>query len=181
MTCRGVTPSRPYLISVTRRTQNMPPKKTILFVCTGNVCRSPMAAGLFYDKLVREKVNGRVRIRSAGIWALEGQPASAYALQVMSEHDLDISAHRGRNLTPAEVDKADLILVMTRHHAEVIARELQRGTGKVYLLSEMAGPPQDIVDPYGGSLLEYRKTAAQLADLIERGYPRIMELLGDDG
>jgi len=135
---------------------------------------------LFYDKLLRERASGRIRIRSAGIWALEGQPASAYALQVMSEHDLDISAHRGRTLTAADVDKADLILVMTKHHAEVIARELQAGAGKIYLLSEMAGPAQDIVDPYGGSLLDYRKTAAQLADLIERGYPRIVELLGEN-
>jgi len=155
----------------------MPAKKTVLFVCTGNVCRSPMAAGLFYDKLCREKANDRVRVRSAGIWALEGQPASAYAQQVMNEHDLDISAHRGRNLTQTDVDEADLILVMSRQHAEVITRNFEHSKGKVYLLSEMAGQGYDIEDPYGGSLLEYRHTAAELAELIERGYAKIMELL----
>jgi len=157
----------------------MPAKKTVIFVCTGNVCRSPMAAGLFYDRLVREGAERRVRVRSAGIWALEGQPASAYALQVMNEHGLDISAHRGRNLTQQDVDDADLILVMTQRHADIIARTMQHAAGKVYLLSEMAGQPLDIEDPYGGSLLEYRRTAAELADWIERGYPRIMELLGE--
>jgi protein-tyrosine-phosphatase len=156
----------------------MAAEKTIFFVCTGNVCRSPMAVGLFYDKLVREKKNKRVRIRSAGIWALEEQPASAYARQVMSEHDLDISAHRGRNLTQPDVDEADLILVMTKRHAEIIARDLKRSAGKVYLLSEMAGPSYDVADPYGGSLPEYRQTAAELASLIERGCARIMKLLG---
>lgn len=138
-----------------------------------------MAAGFLYDKLVREKADGHVRVRSAGTWALEGQPASAYAQQVMNEHGLDISAHHGRNLTQADVDEADLILVMTRRHADIIARDLKRSAGKVYLLSEMAGSSQDIADPYGGSLLEYRRTAAELADWIERGYSRIMELLGE--
>ena len=157
---------------------NMPAKKTILFVCTGNVCRSPMAAGLLYDKLVRSKSHQRVRVRSAGTWALEGQPASAYARQVMSERDLDISGHTGRTITQQDVDEADLILVMTRLHAEIVSRRQERTDGKVHLLSEMAGDAYDIQDPYGGSLPDYRKTAAELADLIERGYDHMVGLLG---
>ena len=155
----------------------MTAKKTVVFVCTGNVCRSPMAAGLFYDKLVREKADGAVRVRSAGTWALEGQPASAYALQVMGEHGLDISSHRGRNLTQADADGADLILAMTRRHSDFIAHQLEGTDDKVYLLAEMAGEAKDIADPYGGSLHEYRCTAAELKDLVERGYPRIVQLL----
>jgi protein-tyrosine-phosphatase len=155
----------------------MPTRRTVIFVCTGNVCRSPMAAGLFYDKLIREKADGNVRVRSAGLWALEGQPASAYAAQVMSEHGLDISAHRGRNLTQSDVDEADLILVMTKRHADIIARDLCASPDKVHLLSDMTGVSQDIEDPYGGSLLDYRRTATELEDWIERGYARIMQLL----
>lgn len=157
----------------------MPAKKTVIFVCTGNVCRSPMAAGFFYDKLLRANAAGWVRVRSAGTWALEGQPASAYALQVMAERDLDISTHHGRNLTQTDVDDADLILVMTLRHKEAITQDFDRSDGKVHLLSAMAGPSYDIQDPYGGSLIEYRRTATELADLIERGYPRVMELLGE--
>ncbi len=156
----------------------MPAKKSIVFVCTGNVCRSPMAAGFFYDKLLREKADGRVRVRSAGTWALEGQPASAYALQVMNEHGLDIGQHRGRTLTQDDVDQADLILVMTKRHADIIERDMRPGPDKLFLLSEMAGQAQDIVDPYGGSLHDYRRTAAELQQWVERGYPRIVELLG---
>jgi protein-tyrosine phosphatase len=138
-----------------------------------------MAAGLFYDKLVRERSSERVGVRSAGVWALEGQPASAYARRVMNERDLDISAHRGRNFTQQDIDDADLILVMTRRHAEIISRDCKRGDGKVLLLSEMAGRPYDIQDPYGGSIAEYRQTASELAGLLERGYARIMELLDE--
>jgi len=156
----------------------MPAKKTVIFVCTGNVCRSPMAAGFFYDKLLREQAEGSLRVRSAGTWALEGQPASAYALQVMAEHDLDISGHRGRNLTQADVNEAELILVMTLRHKEAIAHDLERSDGKLHLLTAMAGPPYDIQDPYGGSIVDYRRTATELADLVERGYPKVMELLG---
>ena len=156
----------------------MAAKKRIAFVCTGNVCRSPMAAGLFFDRLVRENAQGAVRVRSAGTWALEDQPASAYALQVMAERGLDISAHRGHNLTQMMVDEMDLILVMTLRHREVVLQDFQGAGGKVHLLSGMAGRTYDIQDPYGGSIVEYRQTANELAELIEKGYPRIMELLG---
>jgi protein-tyrosine-phosphatase len=145
----------------------MSDKRTVVFVCTGNVCRSPMAAGFFYDRLFRDKAADLVRVRSAGTWALEGQPASAYALQVMAERDLDISAHRGRNLTQTDVDEADLILVMTVQQKESIAQDFEHSDGKVHLLSAMAGPPYDIQDPYGGSIVEYRRTATELADLVE--------------
>lgn len=156
----------------------MPNKKTVLFVCTGNVCRSPMAAGLFYDQATREDDHSAIRICSAGIWALVGQAATAYARQVMSERDLDIDAHHGRNLTQQQVDDADLILVMTKRHAAIIRRDHKRSEGKVFLLSEMTGAAFDIEDPYGGSLADYRQTATELAELIERGYSKIMHLLG---
>jgi protein-tyrosine-phosphatase len=156
----------------------MAAKKTVTFVCTGNVCRSPMAAGLFFDRLVREKAQRSVRVRSSGTWALEDQPASAYALQVMAERGLDIGAHRGRNLTKTAIEETDLILVMTLHHKEAILQDFPTAEGKVFLLSGMAGPAYDVQDPYGGSIVEYRSTANELADLIEKGYPRIMGLLG---
>lgn len=153
-------------------------KRTVIFVCTGNVCRSPMAAGLFFEKLMREGMGDHVRVRSAGIWALAGRPASAYAVQVMREHDLDISAHRGRDLTQADVDEADLILVMTKRHKDIILRELKSTEAKVHLLSEMTGSAYDVLDPYGGSIADYRRIARELQDLIESGYPRIMSMLG---
>jgi len=152
--------------------------KTILFVCTGNVCRSPMAAGFLREKLRKAGLEGEYRVRSAGLWALEDQPPSAYARRVMAERGIDISDHRGRDLTPEDVEEADLILTMERGQAEAISAEFPQHAHKVYLLSEMAGQQYDIRDPYGGPAYEYRQCANELEKLIEEGYSRIMELVG---
>src|SRR5260370_33749905 len=87
--------------------------KTILFVCTGNVCRSPMAEGIF-----RQAIRGRgnYRVLSAGLGALEGQPPSSYAVQAVQEVGIDISDRRGRALTPDPVQQADYIFRMTHRH-----------------------------------------------------------------
>ena len=84
--------------------------KTILFVCTGNVCRSPMAEGI-----LRQAVQGRgnYRVISAGLGAMEGQPPSAYAVQAVRELGIDISSQRSRMLTPELVQDADFIFGMT--------------------------------------------------------------------
>jgi protein-tyrosine-phosphatase len=72
--------------------------------------------------------------------------------------------------------EADLVLTMTRGHAEALAVEFPKERYKIHLLSEMTGPPYDIRDPYGGTLAQYRRTASELARLIERGWTRIAEL-----
>lgn len=152
--------------------------KTILFVCTGNICRSPMAMGLLRDKLCEAGLEGEYEVRSAGVWGLESQPPSAYALQMMAERGIDISDHRSHDLTPQDVEEADLILTMERGQAEAIRVEFPPHAHKVHLLSEMAGRHYDIRDPYGGPLHEYRQCANEIERLIEEGYPRIMQLVG---
>lgn len=155
--------------------------KTILFVCTGNVCRSPMAAGFLREKLRREGLDREYRVRSAGVWAPENQPASPYARQVMAERGIDISDHRSHDLTPKDVEEADLILTLGRGQAEAISLEFPQHAHKVHLLSELADRQYDIPDPYGGSLSEYRQCANDIERLIEESYPRIMQLVGSGG
>jgi protein-tyrosine-phosphatase len=152
--------------------------KTILFVCTGNICRSPMAMGFLREKLRKAGLEGEYRVRSAGVWGLEAQPPSAYAREIMAQRGIDISDHRSHDLTPEDVEGANLILTMERGQAEAIGLELPQHAHKVHLLSEMAGRYYDIRDPYGGPLYEYRQCAAEIERLIEEGYPRIMELVG---
>lgn len=135
-----------------------------------------MAAALLQDRLHRENLADRYQVVSAGIWAIEDAPATAAARQVMAERGLDIERHRSRNVSCADVERAALVLVMTQHHREALLAECPQARGKIYLLSEMIGQKFDIADPAGGALDDYRACVRDLADLIERGFKRIVEL-----
>ncbi len=152
--------------------------KTILIVCTGNICRSPMAMGLLQEKLRKEGLEGECRVHSAGVWGLKSQSPSTYSRQMMAERGIDISGHLSHDLTAEDVEEADLILTMERGQAEAISLESPKHAHKVYMLSEMIGRHYDIGDPYGGPLYEYRQCANEIERLVEEGYPRIMELVG---
>jgi len=150
--------------------------KTILFVCTGNICRSPMAAGLLQQRLREDPERHDWQIVSAGTWASEGRPASAYAVAEMTDREIDISAHRSRHVNERMMKEADLVLVMTRNHAEALRVTFPDQADKVYMLSEMVGKTYDIADPYGGTRLEYSYIAQELEQLIDEGYERIVSL-----
>jgi len=152
--------------------------KTILFVCMGNICRSPMAMGFLLEKLRKVGLEGEYRVHSAGVWGLDSQPPSTHSREMMAQRGISISDHRSHDLTPEDVQGADLILTMERGQAEAIRLEFPQHAHKVHLLSEMIGRHYDIRDPYGGSLDEYRQCAGEIERLIEEGYPRIMQLVG---
>lgn len=151
----------------------------ILFVCTGNLCRSPMAEVLLRHRLVQEGL-GSWRVESAGTWAQNDQPASGYAVQVMAERGLDLHTHRSKPIDRQMIQEADLVLVMTRHHAEALRSEFPDFRNKVWLLSQMDGNRIcDVNDPYGGSLIEYQYCAAELENLIQSGLTRMRALVED--
>lgn len=143
--------------------------KNILFVCTGNVCRSPMA-----EYLLRHHLRGKdaFAIRSAGLFAASGQPASPAAIEVMNEMDIDMTPHRSRMLSKELVDAADWIMVMTHAQASETRLRYPPAAGKVRLLNEFGGvyPVRDISDPIGCSPATYRvirdEINSALLDLI---------------
>jgi protein-tyrosine-phosphatase len=131
----------------------------VLFVCTGNICRSPLAAALL-ERALKDR-GLEVRVTSAGTGAWDGAPASEGAYLVGLERGLDLSSHRARLLTRELVDAADLILTMARHHRARV--DELGGEGKVYVLGDYAGRGGDEVsDPFGGDLAVYRDTAQEL-------------------
>lgn len=136
-----------------------------------------MAEGFLKRKLEKEGLSEGHRVCSAGIWAIEGQPASPYAIEVMAEWGMDISDHRAHSLGPEGVKEADLILTMESGQAESLRLEFPEHRRKIYQLSEMSGRRYDVFDPYGGPLAGYRLCAAELEELIEKGFPRIKQLI----
>lgn len=133
----------------------------ILFVCTGNTCRSPMAAYIM-DKIAVEN-DLDVLIESAGIFAEPEQKASENAVLAMRDMGIDISEHRTQPVTEELLKRADLILTMTEGQKMMIA---QYAKDKVYTLLEYSGLKGDISDPYGGDLEEYKETAQEIYDAL---------------
>jgi protein-tyrosine-phosphatase len=145
----------------------------ILFVCSGNTCRSPLAEALA-RKMAAERGLSDLVFASAGTGALDGGGASEAAILVGLERGTDLSSHRTRALTHAEVEQADLVLVMGPHHLDSV--RLQGAEDKAHLLDHFASSGQSaraINDPFGGTLDAYRETAAELEYQIGRVLERI--------
>lgn len=148
--------------------------KTILFVCTGNVCRSPMAEGLFRHAL---KGRGDYRVLSAGVGAVDGQPPSPYAVKALKELGIDISRQRSQALTAELVQEADYIFGMTHGHVDAVAMLYPQSAEKTFVLREFDETldvfEKDIPDPIGGSYEIY----LSCRDQIEQGIASMLKFM----
>ena len=132
----------------------------VLFVCTGNTCRSPMAEAILKSKTEKHTVS------SAGLSVLLPAPAAENAVLVMGERGIDISEHRARQLTESAVQEADLILTMTEGHRKLLVTLFPSAEEKTHTLAEYGGTTEDVPDPFGGSMETYRICADRIARLI---------------
>jgi len=148
--------------------------KTVLFVCTGNVCRSPMAEGIFRHMVADA---GGYRVISAGLGAMQGQPPSQHAINATKELGIDISRQRSQMLSPELVEEADYIFGMTHSHIDTVLLLYPQAAEKTFLLREFDNTldyfEKDISDPIGGSYGVYVKCR----DQIEQGLALVKQFI----
>jgi len=149
----------------------------VLIVCTGNTCRSPLAAVALLDELGPDRE--RVEVSSAGTAAWEGQPASATTIELAALEGYDLVPHRSRRVTPALARAADLILVMEREHARAV-QALGADPERTHVLSEWPDPGEPalpVSDPFGASREAYEECWRRIRRHVQRIVPNVREAL----
>jgi len=140
----------------------------ILFVCIGNICRSPFAQGLF-TKLVRQEGHKGFHADSAGLLALPGNSATFLAQKIAVEHDVDLAGHKAKRLSQKLVVWSELILVMEKSHKDELLVDFPEATDKTFLIRRFArygSRNRGIADPYGLQYDAYRFCYLDIEDAV---------------
>jgi protein-tyrosine-phosphatase len=147
----------------------------ILVICTANICRSPVAEALLRDRLHKRGLDDWT-VSSAGVWAEFSRGAADNSILVMDQYGLGINDHTARMVEKDHLQAADLVLCMETGHVEALRTEFAPYAYKVFLLTAMVGQSYSIHDPFGEPLIAYQRMAAELADIIDKGMDRIIQL-----
>ena len=143
----------------------------VLFVCTGNTCRSPMAEGLC--RPLNKEYKTDVLPLSAGLYAFAGAPVSQEA--VLAVQSLaDISNHKAREINEEYVEASDIIVAMTENHRQAIKQRFPNFAGRLVLLHELVGETDDVDDPYGLGQAAYTACSADIYRCLKDGWSSLL-------
>lgn len=151
--------------------------RNILFVCAGNICRSPLAEWQLKALLWEKSITG-MQVGSAGLIALPGNPASVNAVRVARENSISLSEHKARPVTAELIDNADLVLVMESHQGHELIAEYPQASEKILLLRHFArygSRERGISDPYGRNLEAYRFCFEDIKECVESLHEWLLE------
>lgn len=153
---------------------------SILFVCTANLYRSPLAAA-FLNAEVKPEEHDNWRISSAGTWTKSGSPIHAQTIEDASHFGLDVRGHSSRQVSRQLLAEHDLVIVMETGHKEALVIEFPDQSGKISLLSEVVdGLTYDIPDPFSLEGRHDRDVASELKKIIKRGHEKIFKLAAEN-
>jgi tRNA threonylcarbamoyl adenosine modification protein (Sua5/YciO/YrdC/YwlC family) len=143
------------------------PRKKILLVCTGNSCRTPMAAGLVRRELRRKRLDQEIEVTTCGILARDGGTATAEAIYIMKNREIDITDHQTSSCRRDAVEDADLILAMSKEHYDFLVNLVPQVASRILML--------DIPDPIGMGISAYEATVELLEERIKQAWPDIIK------
>jgi protein arginine phosphatase len=149
---------------------------SVIFVCTANICRSPMACELFRQMVMLKGGETEWKIDSAGTWVNEGQAVSDGTRAILKKRGIDVLSHSAKKVTHELLESFDLILTMERGQKESLQFEFPELRDRVNLMSEMIDQEFNIEDPYGRSEMEFEKTAKLMQKILEDGYQKMVVL-----
>lgn len=142
----------------------------LIFVCTGNTCRSPMAEAIYKNL---EKVSD-MKVMSRGLVVLFSEPLNPKAEIVLKKHDLELNNHVSKGLKASDIDESTIILTMTASQKKKVL-ELYPEVKDVYTIKEFAGEIGDVMDPYGQTLMEYEECYIELGRLVKKTLYKLNE------
>jgi protein-tyrosine-phosphatase len=151
---------------------------SVLFICSANICRSPLAMGLLC--LMVKDISDQWKIESAGVWDMGEQQVASNTQLVLKERGIELNNHTSRTVTGTMLSEFNLVLVMEDIHKEVLKLAFPEYTDRIFMLSEMVGEIFDIVDPIGGALADFEETALEMERILTEGFEKISILTADN-
>ncbi len=151
---------------------------TLMFVCTGNTCRSPMAQFILQDKLAKLRLDDRIKIISAGVAGFAGDAISVGAKEVLAAMGIDATRHKACAVNQKLINEADLIITMGSGHRADLLHFYPSSGEKVFTLAEFCGAGKDVPDPFGGDTAIYAACAKEIDNMLDSGLEKIITLIG---